>query len=470
MAILNCDCLKFTYLVRGETESQTQTVEPAGVYLDNSYFIITVNGIPRYIWVDENAGMWFISNELGVTTSAALLAVFTSPTCPDKENWEVTNYFSTIYSESGSCECLCTRFRWDKPVCCLGLYTEGTLTVSLPTICAESTENHKVSFVFTSGSNSFKIAWSSVNQRWEFIWINSNNLVLAYLDSNIPCPFGDWTITNNHRFITSMVTSISTKKGIGIDCENKAVVIDVPFDINAQGTAGNWTENICLKDWSINNQGVLILEHETSGLCSETQDGFACRSWYKLIDCKNENNTLCVFNDLSEEFLKNSIIQIATFPEVCWRIEESEECTNIKYLATITATFTDCESCLPDQPSVGEACNITMRPGEPGFSVKYCDPDEYIKIKCIFADSVYALFKRLRYGIETCCEYDLDKSDIKNMLLDLGELYDPDMCVDQELPIVCCSAPTDAVVGIYLPLLIGCPAPTNVTTSIQLIQ
>ena len=58
----------------------------------------------------------------------------------------------------------------------------------------------------------------------------------------------------------------------------------------------------------------------------------------------------------------------------------------------------------PAPPPSPETCEVTPRLGEPGFSVKNCDPKTVIKIKNKFADSVYALFKRMRYGIETCCE------------------------------------------------------------------
>ena len=85
----------------------------------------------------------------------------------------------------------------------------------------------------------------------------------------------------------------------------------------------------------------------------------------------------------------------------------------------------------PPAPPEPETCEVTPRLGEPGFSVKNCDPKTVIKIKNQFSDSVYAWFKRLRYGIETCCEFDLDKIDIKNQLLELGEMNDPDACVRQ---------------------------------------
>jgi len=123
---------------------------------------------------------------------------------------------------------------------------------------------------------------------------------------------------------------------------------------------------------------------------------------------------------------------------------------------------------LPAPPEIGEACETKPRLGEPGFATKHCDPKKVVSIKTSYADSVFALFKRLRYGIETCCEYDLDKIDIKNMLLDLGDIYDPDLCIPgQPVPNGCCPQPTNAVVNLLLPVN-SCPVPIDVTAIIEL--
>jgi hypothetical protein len=108
---------------------------------------------------------------------------------------------------------------------------------------------------------------------------------------------------------------------------------------------------------------------------------------------------------------------------------------------------------------LGESCNIAPRLGEPGFSTKNCDPKKVIDVKTKFADSVYAWFKRARYGIDTCCEYDLDQIDIKNQLIDLGSIYDPDMCIDGDPVVDCCPQPCNAVVTLEIPEAITCPAP-----------
>jgi hypothetical protein len=117
----------------------------------------------------------------------------------------------------------------------------------------------------------------------------------------------------------------------------------------------------------------------------------------------------------------------------------------------------------PVEPiDLGEACEIVPRLGEPGFSTKNCDPKKVIDVKTKFADSVYAQFKRVRYGIETCCEFDLDKIDIKNQLIDLGAIYDPGLCVSgTPIDDECCLQPCDAEAEIIIPNFITCPAPID---------
>ena len=129
----------------------------------------------------------------------------------------------------------------------------------------------------------------------------------------------------------------------------------------------------------------------------------------------------------------------------------------------------DCTPPIPPvQPELGEPCVIKPRLGEPGFATKHCDPKKVVAIKTSYADSVFALFKRLRYGIETCCEYDLDKIDIKNMLLDLGDIYDPDLCVaEQPVPNGCCLKPCNVEAMLML-APVSCPAPINMVVTLEI--
>jgi hypothetical protein len=135
-------------------------------------------------------------------------------------------------------------------------------------------------------------------------------------------------------------------------------------------------------------------------------------------------------------------------------------------------TFTECPPLSPGEPDgppveLGEACETRPRFAEPGFSTKYCNPQQVVDINCKFGDSVYALFKRMRYGIQTCCEYDLDKIEIKKDLMDLGALYDPDLCTPgQPVPFGCCPQPCDVEADLQIPMFMNCPAPTDVIATI----
>lgn len=158
---------------------------------------------------------------------------------------------------------------------------------------------------------------------------------------------------------------------------------------------------------------------------------------------------------------------------------ETESCNtntlcSVESHPVITSVFAWEGECppVPEPEGLGESCDLTPSPariGEPGFTWKNCDPKEVVAVKTTFADSVYALFKRMRYGIETCCEFDLDKADIKNQLVDLGKLYDPDLCdPDQPLPHGCCPPPCNVIATLIIPLSVACPAPVDVLTSLEL--
>lgn len=62
--------------------------------------------------------------------------------------------------------------------------------------------------------------------------------------------------------------------------------------------------------------------------------------------------------------------------------------------------------------------------------VKHKDNTEYYeKVNCDFADAVYNKAMSDRYGVEFCCEKDLQRLTIKKKLLDAGQLQDDiDLC------------------------------------------
>lgn len=112
--------------------------------------------------------------------------------------------------------------------------------------------------------------------------------------------------------------------------------------------------------------------------------------------------------------------------------------------------------------TIGEKTAIIPRVGEPGFSFKNCDPDLAISIKTQFADSVYAEYKKIQYGIDTNCEFNLDRIDVKHQLLEFGKQYDPELCVSGiPVPFGCCPVPDNAIATLIVPVYTTCPAPIN---------
>lgn len=112
-------------------------------------------------------------------------------------------------------------------------------------------------------------------------------------------------------------------------------------------------------------------------------------------------------------------------------------------------------------------CDPEQRYQEPNINFN-CDIKTVINTKCTFADSVYAVFKQMRYGIQTCCEYDLDKADMRNMLLDFRSLKDPELCNDLDIPSQeCCPQPCFVTAMIQIPQWITCEAPENVVVNLN---
>lgn len=109
------------------------------------------------------------------------------------------------------------------------------------------------------------------------------------------------------------------------------------------------TEGICLRYWVEQTTGLL---RTSSGECEivywDTEGSeINCPTYYKIVNCQDENEFYCVTNDLSTEYSSNLVLTVEgeTFADKCWRIEETLPCPQ-----TITISFSithaDCEECL----------------------------------------------------------------------------------------------------------------------------
>lgn len=98
----------------------------------------------------------------------------------------------------------------------------------------------------------------------------------------------------------------------------------------------------------------------------------------------------------------------------------------------------DCESCLP-KPIVPVPAKASPRIVQPGYFIKNpCLTTEYVeKVNCNFGNQVYDQMISIRYGINSCCEVDVNKWDIKKQIVDYTLMTIPKEEVHPERPCYC---------------------------------
>lgn len=186
-----------------------------------------------------------------------------------------------------------------------------------------------------------------------------------------------------------------------------------------------------------------------------------CRR-YLLTDCDGVDGPVLTNTDLSQYVGK--IIKIKGC-STCWIVSCSTKTAGAEPVVFVES-FDTCELCNPPEGAPDPEL-LRQRAVRPGYSTPGCDPDYTDRVNCEFAEAIYSVVKKRRYGISSCCEEDVQKWTIKKQLLDLRAIYDPTLCVTCP-PVTCCTpcpAPTPPVP----PTPISCPAPSNVTADIEII-
>jgi len=181
---------------------------------------------------------------------------------------------------------------------------------------------------------------------------------------------------------------------------------------------------------------------------SEITDSFAkcclCSPYcYLLTDCADPTHTILVSNNFSTYIGK--IIKLEGC-DTCWSVEQSQDCTNSVIgdpIGTITINnittelvFNTCDEC--DPPIIPIPVEILkLRTVKPGYNTPGCSPEYTEKINCNFAEAVFEQMSIVKYGINICCDSDIDLLDIKKQELDLRAIFDPELCKTICPPILC---------------------------------
>ena len=100
---------------------------------------------------------------------------------------------------------------------------------------------------------------------------------------------------------------------------------------------------------------------------------------------------------------------------------------------TVIDCYTKCDDCLPKPELPVPSFNLKPRIVKPGYNTPACSEEYYSKVKCKLSEALYQHMASRRYGIEFCCELDLQKWEIKNEILDIESIKYPDIdCGDCE--------------------------------------
>jgi hypothetical protein len=152
---------------------------------------------------------------------------------------------------------------------------------------------------------------------------------------------------------------------------------------------------------------------------------------YKLIDCEVEGYPTISTDNVAFEAYVGKVIQ--------WEDQLGEtHCATVeKYICKdetwpvepiiVLDCFDTCEDCLP-KPVPETIFELSSRSVRPGYNTPGCPPEYYEKVKCKFSEAVYQEMIARRYGIETCCDIDKRKYEIKHEMLNLDALKDPYLC------------------------------------------
>lgn len=189
-----------------------------------------------------------------------------------------------------------------------------------------------------------------------------------------------------------------------------------------------------------------------------------CKSCYILTDCTDSNNIIVTADNLTQYL--GQVIKLEDCPDTCWYVIKSNECPETKCVSPVIEVFETCEDCLP-KPIILPVPELNLRRIKPGYYTPGCDPAYTEMVSCTFAQAVYDKMVIDRYGVNMCCNEDVQKWDIKMQLLQLRAIYDPTMC---KSTLNNCCPPCDVVAEILTFDPIPCPSPSGAAANFRLID
>jgi hypothetical protein len=150
---------------------------------------------------------------------------------------------------------------------------------------------------------------------------------------------------------------------------------------------------------------------------------------YRLTDCTDSE--LVYYTEEDYSAYVGRVIQYVVDDVTYCATVDTYICRNETYPLfphTVLDCFKTCDDCYPPPPEPEPPFELNQRTVKPGYDTPACTPAYWDKVKCKFSEALYQHMASIRYGIEFCCNNDMEKWIIKNELLDLAAITDPDIC------------------------------------------
>jgi hypothetical protein len=153
-----------------------------------------------------------------------------------------------------------------------------------------------------------------------------------------------------------------------------------------------------------------------------------CNSQYYLLedcDIDNPEPNIVTLTDLSAYITPpGQVVTLNNCPDKCWIVSETDLTVGAQTVHVI-ANHLSCEDCIvPPTPVVPDP--PVYKSIRPGYNTPACTPAQYERIVCNFSEGVYRSVMVEAYGITPCCGEDDMRWEIKNEIIKLKAIKDPD--------------------------------------------
>jgi hypothetical protein len=325
--------------------------------------------------------------------------------------FDCDNIFRQIELQPGeSSEKICA-IRWvaENLYCECIKFTQGD-DVSYAVLLEDVFNLNKPVYRLCTDAGCIFIYWSGTN------WVGGINLgsteilVILQNSSSQFCPYGIWSEVDVEGSRPTLGDPISEKTITSEECD-----LQTCRCVNVGITNPKSNETFQLNVWAITPQGYPIFTAEGYPFLIYNDECTNCGIQGCWTFSEDYGFQLCSVDSTCPTGIWNFPIQATKVVITECPVTPSEFTVYDHF-----ETFGECKFGTCPPPVFKN--NRTVKPG---YNTPNCNPEEYDKITCRFADVMYKSVLEKRYGISNCCPEDDEKWLMKKELIDLQALKDP---------------------------------------------